>query len=181
MKPRRKKRALFDPRYVPIESRRVNVWTLIALLSILMFFFFQRFIVALGIVTDRSMLPTLTEGSTFLVNKYITHFRPLHRGEIVVLRPQKLAQEQYVKRVIGLPGETISIQGGKVFVNGQPLEEPYARGASYPDLPPRALKEGSYFVMGDNRPESQDSRHFGAVPSDQIEGKIKPGQWFTAS
>ncbi len=181
MKPRKKKRALFNPRYVPIEARKANIWALIIVLSILMFLFFQRFVVALGIVTDRSMLPTLLEGNTFLVNKYIVHFRPPQRGEIVVLRPQRLAEEQYVKRVIALPGETISIQGGKVLIDGRPLLEPYARGESYPDLPPKTLAEGFYFVMGDNRPESQDSRHFGAVPKDQIEGKIKPGQWFSAS
>jgi signal peptidase I len=174
MKPHKKKRALFNPRYVSIETRKINVWAL-------MFLFFQRFVVALGIVTDRSMLPTLLEGNTFLINKYIYHFRPPQRGEIVVLRPQKLSKEQYVKRVIGLPGEMISIQGGKVLINGQPLEEPYSRGVSSPDLSPQTLREDSYFVMGDNRVESEDSRLFGPIQKDQIEGKIKPGQWFSAS
>ncbi len=173
-----KKRVFFDWKYFPTENRRAYAWACILFWSVLMYFFFQRYVVGVGIVTGRSMLPNLRENEYYLVNKYIYHFTPPQRGDIVILRVTTYAEDIYVKRVIGLAGETLQIRRGQVYVNGQPLDEPYVSGKTFPDVGPIRIEEGTYFVLGDNRPDSQDSRQFGAVPLKQIEGKIKPGEWF---
>ncbi|MFQ5656792.1 MAG: signal peptidase I [Candidatus Methylomirabilales bacterium] len=172
----RKKRAFFDRRYVGTEGRRSHRLAFILFWSILMAFFFQRHVIGVGIIRDWSMLPTLPEGSYFLINKYIFHFSPPERGDIVVIGWG--GPEHYVKRVVGLSGETLRIQSGNVYINRHQLEEPYAVGMTYPDFGPYTIGKDSYFVFGDNRGISEDSRHFGAVPLRNIEGKIKPGEWF---
>lgn len=173
-----RKRAFFDWRYITVERRRSYTWACILFWSILMTFFVQRYVIGVGIVIDRSMLPTLQENSTYLINKYLYHFTRPKRGDIVVLRKFPFAPEPYVKRVIGLEGETIQIKNGEVYVNGERLNEPYAAGKTYPHFGPYTIKKGNYFVLGDNRFGSLDSRHFGTVPLDRIEGKIKPDEWF---
>ncbi len=177
-RPKRQKRAFFDKRYVKAERRKTHNWALIYFGSIVMTLFIQQQVISVGIVTDKSMLPTLHEGNTFLVNKYIYSFTRPQRGDIVVLYPYHYATDQYVKRVIGIEGETLLIRGGQVYANGERLHEPYALGATYPDSGPLLIPHGSFFVMGDNRENSQDSRYFGPVPIKNIRGKIKPGILF---
>lgn len=172
------KRKFWDWRYIPEEKRRAYNWALILFGSLLMFFFFQRFVVNVSIIQETSMLPTLRHGEYYLVNKYIYHLTSPHRGEIVVLREIKYASDSYVKRVIGLGGETLMIRHGGVFINGRPLAESYAAGKTHPDLGPMVIEKDHYFVMGDNRSESYDSRDFGAVSIKQIDGKIDPSKWF---
>ena len=129
-----KRRVPFDWHFVPVESRRAYSLACILFWSILLYFGCQRYVVSLGVVAERSMLPTLTEESYFLVNKYIYYFvRPM-RGDIIVLRSK--TYEEYVKRVIALEGETLLIAGGHVYVNGQVLPEPYVVGKTFPDWGP---------------------------------------------
>jgi signal peptidase I len=127
------------------------------------------------------MHPTLPEGAYYMVNKYIYYFVSPKRGDIVVFRRDGPASQEYVKRVIGLPGETLAIQGGDVYVNGRRLDEPYAFGRSHPDVGLHTIEKDVYFVLGDNRPMSEDSREFGAVPLTDIMGKIKPDEFFPTS
>lgn len=172
------KRKFWDWRYLSEEKRGTYNWGLILFGSLLMFFFFQRFVVSVSIIQETSMSPTLKHGEYYLVNKYLYHFTPPKRGEIVAFRETPYASEGYVKRVIGLGEETLTLQGGDVFVNGQRLIEPYVIGKTYPDMGPIRLKKDTYFLMGDNRLDSYDSREFGAVSIKNIEGKIDPSQWF---
>jgi signal peptidase I len=173
-----KRRRFFSRRFLWTERRRVNRLAFVFFWSILMYFFFKFFVVSVGIVDDVSMQPTLPEGAYYLVNRYIYHFVPPERGDIVVFRGRESPSDALVKRVVGLPGETVSIRSGQVYINGRPMVEPYAVGATYPDLDPNPLRKDTYFVLGDNRKVSQDSRHFGAVPLKDIGGKIKPGVLF---
>jgi signal peptidase I len=140
--------------------------------SILGCFFIQRYVVSIGIVQDQSMLPLLPEGGYFLVNKAIYHLARPQRGDVVVFRLDPQAEEWYVKRVIGLEGDTLLIRSGQVSINGQVVQELYAVGGTFPDLGPLRLEPGRYFVLGDNRTVSEDSRHFGAVPLHRIEGRL---------
>jgi len=143
-----------------------------------MYFLVQRYVVSAGVVTDISMQPSLHEGNYYLVNKYLYVFGLPERGDIVVLQRDQFASEQYVKRVIGLPGERLLIRSGGVYINGRRLDEAYALGSTYPDLGPLTIEEETYFVMGDNRPVSEDSRHYGAIPGSHIHGKIRPDRLF---
>jgi signal peptidase I len=174
----RKKRAFLDRRYVRNESRKAYQWACILFWTILLFFFFQRYVIGVGIVIDRSMLPTLREGDVYLINKYITHLVRPERGDIVVLRRNRTDTDPYVKRIVALEGDTLLIVDGNVFVNGQRSHEPYAVGGTFPDLGPKTIEKGFCFVMGDNRVDSEDSRRFGNIPLKNIEGKIQPGEWF---
>ncbi len=174
------RRSFFNWRYVPGERRKRNKrWAVLLLLSIPAFLFFERYVASTGRVTDVSMLPTLTPGNYFLINKYSPRLFPLQRGDVVIVRFPDQPRWYYVKRVVALGGETFSLSGGRVIVDGRPLEEPYVSGRTEPEMKPLRIPEGSYFLMGDNRPNSEDSRVFGTVPREKIEGKIKPGSWFT--
>ena len=169
---------LFDSRFVRTESRRSYRMACLLFWSLLLYFFCQRYVTTLGVIKERSMLPTLAEDSTFLVNKYIYHLTRPKRGDIIVLRPGSSESDEYVKRVIGLPGETIQARRGRMVVDGRPLDEPYVLGETWPEFGPLQIPLGRYFVMGDNRAQSEDSRAFGPVSLKQIEGRITPGRWF---
>ena len=174
-----RRRAFFNWRYVAVERRRpYKLWAAALLLSIPALFLIERSVVSTGKVTDISMLPTLDPGSYFLINKYVYRFSAPRRGDVVVLRPLNHPRWLYVKRVVALGGETISVAKGQVWVNSRLLEEPYVSGSTQPGMDPLRVPEGSYFLMGDNRPNSEDSRSFGPVPKERIVGKIKPKRLF---
>ncbi len=129
-----------------------------------------------------SMQPNLHEGEYVIVDKVSYAFRQPERGEIVVLKNPNPGQPDLIKRIIGLPGETIAVSGGRVSVNGQPLAEPYIKQPMASDFPAQQLQAGQYFVMGDNRNNSEDSRVFGARPASDIVGRAwiiywPPADW----
>jgi signal peptidase I len=129
-----------------------------------------------------SMLPNLHEGEYVIVDKVSYAFRQPERGEIIVLRNPNPGQPDLIKRVIGLPGEMIEVRGGQVYIDGQPLTEPYIAQPMGREQTPITLQAGQYFVMGDNRGNSSDSREFGARPADDIVGRAwiiywPPSDW----
>lgn len=174
----RKRRALWSWRYVRTERRRAYRLAFILFWSIVVYFAFTGYVASMGVIVNRSMHPTLSEGSYYWVNRYTYRFAPPRRGDIVVFRRPGDPSREYVKRVIGLPEETVLVRSGAVSINGRRLTEPYAVGATDGDLGPLALGRDTYFVLGDNRMESEDSRHFGAIPLRDITGKIDPGMPF---
>lgn len=175
--PERKRRAFISSRFVQGEKRRSYRLAFVLFWSILMYLFFNHYVISVGIVSETSMIPTLPEGAYYLVNKYIYYFTRPRRGDIVVVR-QDVRTPEIVKRVIGLEGETLLIRGGYVYINGRRLKEPYALGATYPDFGPHRIAKDTYFLLGDNREESKDSRDFGAISLRNIQGKIEPGVFF---
>lgn len=121
-------------------------------------------------VTGASMAPTLSEGQYVLVRRLYLGSE-LSRGAIVTLRfPGDPERVRYVKRVIGLPGETVTIQEGQVYVNGNRLAEPYLSAALTPKNVSQSLGKDEYFLLGDNREASSDSRSFGPVERRFISG-----------
>lgn len=172
------KRKFLDWRFVWTERRRQNRLAFILFWSILMYFFFRSFVVSVGVIGDISMHPTLGQGDYYLVNKYIYHFVRPERGDIVVFRTVTYGTHEEVKRVVGLPGETLLIRDTEVFIDGQLLPEPYRVGGTYPNFGPYTIERDHYFVMGDTRWVREDSRDYGAVSEQSIVGKIKPGVLF---
>ena len=104
-------------------------------------------------------------------------FQPPRRGDIIVFQYPIDPSRDFVKRVVGLPGEMLTIKNGFVFINGEELDEPYLgiRGNSY--MEPTLIEPNSYFVLGDNRDGSSDSRHWGNVSIDEIVGKVMLRYW----
>ena len=130
-----------------------------------------------SVVRGSSMSPGIHDGDRILVNHLSYLLQSVHRGDIVVLRYPLDPRLDYIKRVIGLPGDIVRIHGGAVSVNGEVLEEPYI---SEPDRRGDTLvhvESDHYFVMGDNRPHSSDSREFGLVPRENLVGKVDVCIW----
>lgn len=117
------------------------------------------------------MEPSFKEGDRILVTREVDK---LERGDVVTYRHPKDEAQSFIHRVIGLPGEEIEIRGGRVYINGKQLEEPYVESENSvysQKLAPVKVPEGSYFVMGDNRDHSNDSRFWGALSKKYIYGK----------
>ena len=122
-------------------------------------------------VLGKAMEPTLKQGDRIFISKSLDK---LERGDIVTYRYPADESQSFIHRVIGLPGEEVEIRAGKVYVNGAYLEEPYVKPENnqYPaDRKPVKIPEGSYYVMGDNRDNSNDSRNWGALAKKYIYGK----------
>jgi signal peptidase I len=129
-----------------------------------------------------SMQPNLHEGEYVIVDKVSYALRTPERGEIVVLKSPTPGAPDLIKRVVGLPGEMIEVRDGQAYVNGTPLTEPYINGPIAQATPPRLVEDGRYFVMGDNRNNSSDSRLFGTIPAADIVGRAwiiywPPSDW----
>ena len=99
------------------------------------------------------------------------------RGDVVVFRWPRDERQYFVKRIIGLPGDKIRIRGGDVHRNGELIREPYVERASGESIVERVVPEGHYYVMGDNRAESDDSRRWGSVPEENIIGEVWFAYW----
>ena len=133
----------------------------------------RPFIIEAYRIPSESMVPTLEVKDRILANKFIYRFTEPERGDIVVFDSVESDDDTLIKRVVGLEGDEIRVQGGLLFVNGEPQEEPYLneeetfRGYYGPSIVP----EGHVFVMGDNRDNSADSRVFGPLPSDNVKGE----------
>jgi len=130
-------------------------------------------------VEGTSMLPELVDQERIFVNKFIYNIEKIGRKDIVVFWYPKDPSKSYIKRIIGMPGDTVEIRKGEVFVNDQPLDEPYLT----PDFmdrrsyPPLHVDPHFYYVLGDHRNQSNDSRMWGLVPERYIYGKAVFRYW----
>jgi signal peptidase I len=124
-----------------------------------------------------SMEPNLHDGQYLIINKFIYYLRPPQRGDVVVFRYPKNPRRDFIKRIIGLPGEKVEIRGERVFINGEELVEPYALHKGNYTWGPQRLGEDEYFVLGDNRNSSSDSHNWGPLPRDAIVGKAWISYW----
>ena len=172
-----------------------------AILALLIFLALQ-FSIQNFRVQGSSMEPTLWEGQYIIVNRLtylnfayehleallpFAHLRgddgavfplqPPERGDVAIFRYPEDPSLDFVKRVIGLPGDTVAIDHGQVFVNGVALDEPYLTQVDYRDMEERLIPGGSYFVLGDNRRRSDDSRDWGNVPAENFVGRAWVIYW----
>ena len=128
-------------------------------------------------ISGPSMQNTLHSGQFVLVNKLAYLFHEPERGDVIVFHEPDQANRDLIKRVIGLPGDKITLDSSNVWVNGVELNEPYITQKYNPGAQTETVPAGQYFVMGDNRPVSEDSRYFGFVPKDYIVGKAILVYW----
>lgn len=128
-------------------------------------------------VYGQSMEPNLHTNERLIVEKVTYKLHPPQRDDIIVLKVRDDAKELLIKRVIGLPGETVEVRDGKVYINGSPLDEPYLARSTLGRYGPTVVPPEHVFVMGDNRNASNDSRAFGPVSYNHIIGKAWISYW----
>lgn len=130
-------------------------------------------------ISGNSMYPTLRDGEIHLVFKAAYLFSEPRRGDIVAVHPTGAPRVVYVKRIVAVAGDLVQIEGGRVYLNGEPLSEPYALGPTDGHVPPRVIPKGEVFVLGDNRTYSGDSREWAGygVKVENIRGKVIPLRW----
>src|ERR1700676_1063658 len=130
-------------------------------------------------VEGTSMAPLLSDQERIFINKFVYRFEPIGRGDVVVFWYPLDRSKSFIKRVVGLPEDTVEIRDGSVFVNGKALSEPYVPPESVDlgTLAPLRVPDGEYFVRGDHRTSSNDSRIFGPVPRKFICGKAVFAYW----
>ncbi|MBV8602980.1 MAG: signal peptidase I [Candidatus Eremiobacteraeota bacterium] len=135
------------------------------------------FFVRLPQVSGLSMEPRIGSGEFVLIDTIAYRFGPVRRGDIVAFRHGGPSSEAYLKRVIALPGERVAIERGIVSIDGKPLEEAYVRYHDTTSVPERIVPADGFFVLGDNRSNSDDSRDWGFVPASAIMGKAWLALW----
>jgi signal peptidase I len=148
-------------------------WTETIVVAFIMALIIRAFFVQVFWIPSSSMEPTLDIQDRIVVNKVSYHFREPKRFEIVVFRQvgeEGLPKKDLIKRVIGLPGEKLELKDGIVYINDQPLEENHPMNRDLADFGPVKVPANAYFMMGDNRPASADSRYWGFLPEKNIIG-----------
>ncbi|WP_240041361.1 signal peptidase I [Paenibacillus ginsengarvi] len=168
-----------EPEQPPSRSMAAELWDWTKSIAVALFIviLLNMFVFNLSTVKGHSMEPTLREKEWLYVNKIALLIGHPKRGDVVILKDPDMrsAERQYlVKRVVAIPGDKVEIKGGKLFVNGEPVAEPYTDiKIEDGDRSPVVVEEGRYFVMGDNRHQgaSKDSRIFGTVEEKLIQGR----------
>ncbi len=158
---------------------KTRYWLRDLLLSLLLAFVCVIFLYQPVQVEGNSMLPRLTNHERIFINKFVYRFEPIARGDIVVFRFPLDPSKSFIKRVIGLPGETVQIRDGIVYVNGRKLSEPYVAPWYFDPESFASVKLGpdQYYVLGDHRDASNDSREWGPVDRSSIYGKAVFAYW----
>jgi signal peptidase I len=157
----------------------VAVWARDLFISLAISAFIIIFLYQPVKVEGTSMMPSLEDQERIFVNKFVYRWEPIERGDIVVFRYPRDTSKSYIKRVIGIAGDHVRIESGQVYVNGEALDEDYvpsdyADARSYAEI---VVPANSYFVLGDHRTMSNDSRDFGCVNERFIYGKAVFGYW----
>jgi signal peptidase I len=155
------------------------VWARDLLVSLAISAFIIIFLYQPVKVEGTSMMPGLQDQERIFVNKFVYRWEPIERGDIVVFRYPRDTSKSYIKRVIGVAGDRIRIEDGQVYVNGEALAEDYVP-SDYADarsLDEKVVPRNSFFVLGDHRTMSNDSRDFGFVNERYIYGKAVFGYW----
>ena len=150
-----------------LQSLRVGVFA----------FSFYAIFFNLSVVRGSSMTPGIEDGDRILVEPWSYLFGGADRGDVVVLRYPLDPEVDYIKRVIGLPGDRVTLAEGRVWVNGHLLDEPYVARVDTSSYLSVMVEPEHYFVLGDNRPRSSDSREFGQVPEELVRGRVDLRLW----
>jgi signal peptidase I len=129
------------------------------------------------VIVEHCMEPNFQEGERLLVNKLAYHFSEPERGDVIILHPPSDPKAIYIKRIIGLPGDTVEVKEGAVYINGIKLDEPYIKEPPAYTFHKKIIPENEYFVLGDNRNNANDSHTGWTMPRQNIIGKAWLAFW----
>ena len=173
--------ATAQPRRRRRRSRWLVEWGVVLVVALVVAVLVRTYVLETFFIPSGSMEPTLMPGDRIVVDKLSFHIHRVYRGDIVVFRRPPAWPKDYqdlVKRVIGMPGETISASGGNVYIDGRLLREPWLHaGVTTANFAPVQVPAGDYFMMGDNRGDSADSRFYGPVPGKDFVGQVVFRYW----
>ncbi len=168
----------------PSKPNRVNPWREAAqtiVISLLLASGARQVLAEPRYIPTESMLPTLEVNDRLLVDKISYRFQDPNRGDMVVFNPPVALETQhkdaFIKRIVGLPGETVEIKSGRVYINQKPIVEPYIKAAPEYTMAAIVVPKDQYFVLGDNRNNSYDSHYWGYVPREKIIGRAVLRTW----
>jgi signal peptidase I len=167
------------------RQQKENIWLELAktvVYAVILAMGIRTFVAEARYIPSSSMEPTLEINDRLIIEKITYHLREPQRGDVVVFSPTDVLKQQdfkdaFIKRVIGLPGETIEVRNGQVYVNGEPIAERYIAEEPNYDYGPVTVPNGEYLVLGDNRNNSYDSHYWGFVPKKNIIGKASVRFW----
>jgi signal peptidase I len=162
-----------------VLNPRLRAWARDIAISVIASFLIVTVLYQPVRVEGTSMQPELRDQDRLFIDKFFFHFEKIARGDVVVFHYPRDPEKSYIKRVIALPGDTIFIDQGHVWINNQPIEEPYVphRYRDNRSMAEMVVPPDEYFVMGDHRSISSDSRDFGPVDRDLIYGKATFIYW----
>jgi signal peptidase I len=168
--------------YVPAErhhDKSVLQWIRDIVVSVAISAFVIVFVYQPVKVEGTSMMPGLSDQERIFINKFVYRWEPISRGDLIVFHYPYDPSKSYIKRVVGVSGDQVEIRHGWVYVNGEPAFEPYVADTYRDDrsYPAKVVPEDSYFVLGDHRNLSNDSRDFGPVNREFIYGKAVFAYW----
>jgi signal peptidase I len=158
-----------NPSYLKIK-KAIFEWVETIAVALILALIIRQFYFGVFWIPSESMTPTLNVYDRLIVNKYVYHFREPKRLQVVVFKYPLDPKNDFVKRIIGLPGEKLEIKFGKIYINDQLLHEYHTMHEDNSNFGPIEIPEDNYFVMGDNRPNSADSRFWGFVPRKNLHG-----------
>jgi signal peptidase I len=151
--------------------KEVKEWVVSIVIAAIVTIAIKQFLFDIIQVSGTSMLPTLHNRDRVAVEKISLKSNKIKRGEIVIFDPGDKGRGIYIKRVIGIPGDTVEIVGGLVYVNGKQIKEDYLKPGTYTEGEiKQQIPEGEIFVLGDNREVSEDSRYIGPIPIENLKG-----------
>lgn len=176
-----------DTKPAPIPSKKWSSWQenlILIAISLCLAVIIRIFIAEPRYIPSDSMVPTLHTGDRLVVEKVSYRFHPPSQGDIIVFQPPAELQRRgypqdqaFIKRIIGIPGKILKVSNGQVYLDGQPLKEDYIAEPANQPFPPVQIPEDQYFVMGDNRNDSNDSRYWGFLPRQNIIGRAAFRFW----
>ncbi|SHN59744.1 signal peptidase I [Desulfitobacterium chlororespirans] len=160
--------------------RNILEWVVVIVIAFALSWLIRTFVIEPRYVPSGSMLPTIQLQDRLIVDKFFfKYFGELHPGDIIVFHPpsEAHASDDFIKRLIALPGDTVGIRNHQTYINGQAIDEPYLAEPQIKTMEPVVVPEGYVFVMGDNRNDSKDSREWGFLPMDSITGRTLFRYW----
>lgn len=162
-----------------IDRQEIKEWLITILTALVLVVLIRTFLLDSRVVPTPSMVPSIQCWDRLFVEKVTHRFQGLERGDVVVFVPpiQSGLKDDLIKRLIGLPGDTVEMKDGKLYVNNEPQEEPYLAEPIQYEFPIITVPEGKMFVLGDNRNRSYDSHEWGFAELDSVKGKALFTYW----